>query len=118
MPKNTEGWRARRSPPSLHHLSLLFIYEVCAAVLLPATFVGLAAERLLFAVTEGFDTIAAHSCLNEGVLHRVRAIAAQSEVIFGRAALVAVPLNREADVGMLLQELRIALQRALVGRAY
>src|ERR1019366_2068649 len=63
-----------------------FVHEVPAAVLLPATFVRLGAERLLFAVADGFDAIAADSSLDERVLHRVRAAGAQGQVVFGRAA--------------------------------
>jgi len=97
---------------------LFFIHEVSAAVLLPATFVRLGAERFLLAVADGLDAIAANSSLDKRVLDRVRAASAQGQVIFGRAALVAVSLDRDVDVGMLLQELGIALQRALLVRAY
>src|ERR1019366_4515528 len=41
-----------------------------------------------------------------------------SEVVFGGAALVAVPLDGDVNVGMLLQEPRIALQRCLIGCAH
>src|ERR1700687_4812470 len=89
---------------------LFFVHEVPAAALLPATLVRLGAERFLFAVADGLDAIAGTSSLDERVFHRVRAIGAQGQVIFGRAALVAVSLDRDVDVGMLLQELRSALQ--------
>src|SRR5258708_39217624 len=99
MSKPAEWWTARR--PSLHSLCLFFVHEVTAAVLLPATFVRLGAERFLFAVADGLDTIAANSSLNERVLHRVRAAGAEGQVIFGRAALVAVSLDRDMNVGVL-----------------
>src|SRR5271169_5988452 len=76
--------------PSLHVLRLFFVHEVAATVLLPATFVRLSAERLLFAVAEYFDTVASHASLDERILHRIGAIGAQRQVIFGRAPLVAV----------------------------
>src|ERR1700686_3928772 len=99
-------------------LCLFFVHEVSAAVLLPAAFVRLGAERLLLAVADGLNTITANSSLDERVLHRVRAAGAEGKVIFGRAALVAVSLDRDVDVGVLLQELCIALQRALLVRAH
>src|SRR5229473_154728 len=49
---------------------------------------------------------------------RVPAIGAEGEVIFGRAALVAVSLDGDVNVGVLLQELCIALQRSLLVRAH
>src|SRR5258706_2883638 len=116
VPARLRCGRARR--PSLHLLFLFFVYEVSAAILLIATFVRLGAERFLVARADGLDSIATHSSLDEPILHRVRAVGAESQVIFGRAALVAVSLNSDVNVGMLLKELRIALQRALLIRAY
>src|SRR5271170_683121 len=114
---NPAQWWTGEAP--VHPLSLLFlVHEVAAAILLPATFSRLGAERFLLAVADRLDAIATNSSLNERILHRVRAVGAQGEVIFGRAAFVAMSLDRDADVGMLLQEWSITLQRALVGRAY
>src|SRR5208337_271838 len=81
-------------------------------------FVGLGAERLFLAIADGLDPTASNSSLDERVLNCVRTIGAQGQVIFGRAALVAVSFDRDVDVGMLLQELCIALQRALLVRAH
>src|ERR1700693_6323511 len=108
---------SRASPPGLLFL-LFFVHEVSAAVLLPATFVGFGAERFLFAVADGLDTVAAHSSLDERVLYRVRATGTQGQVVFGRAALVAVSLDCDVNVGVLLQELCVPLQRALLVRAH
>src|SRR6202162_1163827 len=108
---------SRASPPGLLYL-LFFVHEVSAAVLLPATFVGFGAEWFLFAVADGLDTVAADSSLDERVLHRVRATGTQGQVIFGRATLVAVSLDRDVNVGVLLQELCVPLQRALLVRAH
>src|SRR5271166_2413323 len=93
---------------------LLFVHEVTAAVLLPATFVRFGAERLFFAVTDGFDAIAGDSSLDERILYGVGAIGAQGQVIFGRTALVAMALDGNVNVGMLLQELGITLHRSLI----
>src|SRR5208282_2179536 len=96
----SSGWNLSKQGgarcPSLHFRSLFFVHEVSAAVLLPAAFVRLGAERFLFAVAEGLDAIAGHSSLDDRILHRVRAIGAQGQVIFGRAALVAVSLDGES----------------------
>src|ERR1035437_649951 len=108
-----DGRDARPLPPRL-----FFVHEVAAAVLLPAAFVRLGAERLFLAVSDCFDAVAGDSSLDELILHRIGAIGAQSEVVFGRAALVAVPLDGDVNVGMLLQEPRIALQRCLIGCAH
>src|SRR5260370_17378012 len=92
----------------------MFVYGVYPAILLKASFVRLGAERFLFAVADGFDAIAADSSLDERILYRVRAIGAEGQVIFGRAALVAVPLAGDVKVGVLLAKLSIALQRSLL----
>src|SRR5712671_7868529 len=87
------------------HRALLFIYEVAAAILLPTGFVGFGAERFLLAVADGLDAIATNSGLHEGILDCVRTVGAESEVVLGGAALVAVSFDRDADIRMLLQEL-------------
>src|SRR5208282_1238117 len=97
---------------------LFLVHDVTATVLLPATFVRLGAEWFLFAVADGLDAIAADSGLDKRILYRVGAIGAQGQVIFCRSALVAMALDGDVDIGMLLQEARIALHRALVGCAY
>jgi hypothetical protein len=75
---------------------LFFVYEVPAAILLITTFVRFGAERLFFTVADGFDAIARHSRLNQRILHRVRAIRAKRQVIFGRTAFVAMSFDRDA----------------------
>ena len=89
---------------------LFVVHEVTTAVLLPATFVRFGTERLLLAVTEGFDAITRNSSLDERILDRVRAVRAGGEVIFGQGrARRSIPRSRDVDIGMLLQELRIGL---------
>src|SRR5215469_7871974 len=97
-------------------LLLLFVHKVAAPVLLPARLVRFGAERFFFAVADGLDAIAADPGLYERILDRVGAIGAESEVVFGRTPLVAVPLDGEADVRVLLEELRVALDRRLLVR--
>src|SRR5579864_1953647 len=87
-----------------------------AAVLLPAAFVGLGAERFFLTVADGLDAAGTDSGGDQGTLHRIGAAIAQSQVVLGRSALVAVALNREVDIGMLPQELGITLNgRLLIG---
>ena len=86
-------------------------------ILLPASFVGFGAERLLLAVADRLDIVGADATLHQRVLHGVRAAVAQSQVVLRRPALVAVSLDREVDVGMLLEESDICLQRTLLVRA-
>src|SRR5205814_9334485 len=46
--------------------------------------------------------------------HGAGTAVAQGQVVFGGSALVAVSLNRERDIGMLLQERDVTLQRRLL----
>src|ERR1041384_2370330 len=64
-----------------------------AAVLLPAILVGLRALRLLLAVADGLQGVCAHPSLEEGLLGGVGAALAQSQVVFGGTAFVAVAFN-------------------------
>ena len=82
---------------------------MAAPILLPAAFVRFSTERLLFAIAEGFDAIPTDSSLNKRILHRVSAIGSERKIVFGRTTLVAVSLDGEANVGMLLEELRVRL---------
>src|SRR5581483_1045351 len=91
-------------------LRLLFrVDEMAAAVMLPALIVVLGTERFFFTVADRLDVGRTDAALHQGVLHGIGAVVAQGEVIFLRAALVAVSLNRELHVGMLLQEVDISL---------
>src|SRR5579863_4308739 len=87
-----------------------------AAVLLPASFVAFCAERFLLAVADRLDAAGADARRGELVLPRAGALVTERQVVLGGAALVAVSLNREVDVGMLREERHISLnRRALVG---
>ena len=83
-------------------------------ILLPASFVALGTERLLFAVADRLDATGVDTLCGQRVLDRGGALISQSEVIFGGTAVVAVSLNRDVDAGMLCQELRIRLDRTLL----
>ncbi len=56
--------------------SLLLIHEVTAAVLLPAFFIGLGAERLLLAIADGLDAVGANATLHQSISHRIGAVIA------------------------------------------
>src|SRR5258708_26407637 len=83
-------------------------------ILLPASFVALGAERLLFAVADRLDATGVDTLRGQRILDCGGALISQSEVIFGGTAVVAVPLDRDVDVGMLAQKLRIGLDRTLL----
>src|SRR5581483_9752200 len=102
------GRKGRRNgPPSSQVLFL--VYKVTAPVLLPALLVRLGAERFLLAVADRLDSAGIDSRRGQGVLYGIGTIVTQGQVVFRRAALVTVSLNREVDVGMLSQELRARL---------
>jgi hypothetical protein len=66
-PHKIRGWGTLRV--SLHRanakkIPLVGADEMAAAILLIAGFTGFGAERLFFAVADGFDAIARHSRLN------------------------------------------------------
>jgi len=86
-------------------------------VLLPAGFVRLGAERFFLSVADGFNPACAHACRGQSHLHGTGAAISQGQVVFGRTTLIAMSLDREVDVGMSVEELRISCDRALLIRA-
>src|SRR5579863_3719469 len=94
--------------------SLFLVDEMAAAVLLPASFVAFGAERFFLAVTDRLDAAGADSESRQSSLDGARTLIAQRQVVLGRAALVAVSLNRKIHVGMMREELRISLHRGLL----
>jgi uncharacterized membrane protein len=74
---NTKTEREKGSGHEAAPVPILFlVHQMSASILLVATFVRLGAERLLFAVADGFDAIPTHSSLDERILDRIRAIRA------------------------------------------
>src|SRR5215472_7531878 len=119
IPRRTDPLSARSGsggggPAPAPNVQLLGVHEVSAAVGLPALLGRLRAERFLLAVADRLDVRRVDAALDQGGLHRVGAAVAQRQVVFGRSPLVAVSLNGEAHVGMLLQEVDIALHRRLL----
>jgi hypothetical protein len=92
--------------------------EMCSAVLLPALFVALRASRLFLAVADGTDARGRDAQLHKCVLCGRGAIVAEREIVLGRSAFVAMTLDGEVNVGMLLQVIGIRLQNGLVARAH
>src|SRR5580692_706004 len=93
---------------------LLLIDKMATAVLLPASFVAFCAERFLLAVADGLDPAGVDARRSQRVFHGTGALVAQGQVVIGRAALVAVSFNRQVDIGMLIEERHIGLDRRLL----
>src|SRR5579863_6254922 len=88
--------------------------EVAAAVLLPASFIALCAEGFLLAVADRLYAAGTDAACGQRVLHCAGTLVAQSDVVFGRPALVAVSLNRDVHIGVLAEELDVGLHRSLL----
>src|SRR5689334_20937111 len=73
--------------------------EVRAAVPLPATFVGFRALRPLFAVADGLEPVFRDAQLNQDVLSGAGAAVSETQVVFRRAAFVAVALHHDRSIG-------------------
>src|ERR1700682_5603687 len=110
----TWGMAAGPAFPRSLNVLLLLINKVTTAILLPASFVALGAERFLLAVAERLDAAGADTLRSQRVPDRGSALVSQSEVILGGTTFVAVSLDRYVHVGMLAQELRIGLDRTLL----
>src|ERR1035441_7888847 len=105
--------KKRETPNGASRPVSLLIDEMPTAVLLPASFVAFGAEGLFLAVADGLDPAGVHARRGQRVLHRAGALVAQSQVVLGRATLVAVSFNREIHIAVLTQELRVRLDRGL-----
>src|SRR3954463_8406546 len=106
--RDKESGDAGASP---NERQLLLVHEVPAAILLPASFVALAAERLFLAVADRFDAAGIDSRSSQSSLHGASALVSQTQVVLGGPTLVAVSFDRDVDVRMLAQELSIGLHR-------
>src|SRR5208282_4345535 len=106
------------APPLARSNSLLLINKVAAAVLLPTGFVVFQAERFLLAVADCLDTAGVHSGRGQGILHRTGALVSQGQIVLGRAAVIAMSLDRKVDVGMLVEKKHVGLYGSLLIGAY
>src|ERR1700722_1198897 len=104
-----KGGRLRRPP-----VRSLLKNEMAAAILLPASFVAFCAEGLFLPVADGLDPAGADASPCQRGFHRTGTLVAQGQVVVGRSALVAMSLNRDVHILMLIEELRVRLQRTLL----
>src|SRR5207248_8347429 len=88
-----------------------------APVLLPALLVGFGAERFFLALADGLAAVRAHAIPRQLVANGGSPAVAQRQIVFGRAALVAVAFNRKSQIRVLLQELRRGSERLRYLRA-
>ena len=93
-----EAATAIAAAPGTRSGFLLGLREMPAAILLPAGFVGLGAERLLLAVTNGFDATDVDPGCGQRVLDGIGTPVTQSEVVLGRSALIAVAFDGDLDI--------------------
>src|SRR6185312_1188957 len=92
---------------------LLVDGECCAAVLLPARFVVLGAELLFLAVADGAQPVGAHTGGNQRLLGGVGAVFTECQVVFHRAALVAISADDHLQFRMLVQVVGVLLNCGL-----
>ena len=76
-----------------------------AAVLLPALFVVVGAERLLFAVAHGHHAVGRDAKRYEELLRGLGTAIAERQVVFGGTTLVAMAFNRDFDLRIGTQKL-------------
>ncbi len=96
--------------PAIGWLWLFGLGEVAATVLLVAGFGGFGAEGLFFAPTGGVEVIGGKAEADQIFLNGVGTALAQSEVVFGGTAFVAVSFDRDVHVGIILEEVGGFLQ--------
>lgn len=89
---------------------LLVEGEVAATILLPAGFVGFGAEGFFLAPTGGGDVVAGNTEAGEVILDSIGAALAESEIVFGGTAFVAMTFDGEARVWITFQKVRVALK--------
>src|SRR5579863_4322516 len=111
----------RRTPPGSSEWLLLRSCRLAfgapdglgVTVLLVALLVLIRADRLQLTIRDGRDVVARNARISEELLGRVGALLTQTQVVLFTATLVAVAFERELDVRVLLEEVRISLQRLL-----
>src|SRR6185369_3021381 len=86
-----------------------------ATVLRPGPLVMPRIEWKFLAVTDRPKPIRGHAERNQVGLRGEGPLFAEREVVFGRAALVAVPLDGDDPRGVLLQDAGVRIERLLTG---
>src|SRR5437773_305847 len=107
----TTGLRPDERVPAPDDLKLV------AAVLRPGGLVVSVHERPFLAPRLGLDAARVDAVTHEVLLARLGAPVAEREVVFVRAALVAVPVDPDAEVGVGLQDGDLLVERPGVVRA-
>jgi hypothetical protein len=79
--------------------------EMAAAILLPASFVALHAEGLLLAEANGGKAIRGDAEGNEILFHGIGAAITEAQVVFRRAALIAVAFNGHFEARIIFQKI-------------
>src|SRR5690348_727342 len=88
-------------------------HQMSPPIGLPASLVLLGTEGLFLAVADGADVGSIHAQLDQVVLDRVGATVAETHVVLGAAAIVAMALDDEIDIGVGLEEGGVGLQGLL-----
>src|SRR5574337_872769 len=105
----------RSSTPGISaSASLSGVDDVIAAVLGPGRFVVTRVLRLLLAERDGFDLAGAGAQQHHHALDGIGALLPERDVVFARAALVGVALDRHPRARMRLQVARVRLDEGLV----
>src|ERR1700735_1836643 len=81
-----------------YSFSLLRAHEVRTPILLPAGFIRLRAERLLFTIAHSGQAIGGNSELHQEIACGLCTPLAETEIVFRRAALVAMALDAHLDL--------------------
>src|SRR6185436_9069866 len=96
---------------------LLFDEERRAPVLRPALLVLLGADGPLLAIAHEREAIGLDALGDEIVHRRARTALAEAQVVLIGAALVTVPFDEDDVLGVLLQPLRVRVERRAIARA-
>src|SRR3954452_13731918 len=83
-----------------------------AAVLRPARDVVADRDRTLLAIRHGAHAVGLDAARGEIIANRLGPAGAERDVVFARAAFVGVAFDREGVIGVLLQPLRLLVERA------
>ena len=84
--------------------------KVATPVLLPAHFVGLHTEGFFLAPTGGCNLIRGNAETDEILLYLIGAAVAESDVVLGRTALIAVAFDGDVSRRVALEEIRRLLK--------
>lgn len=84
--------------------------EVRATVLCPRRLIMSRIEWDLLSIADGINSVGSHSQRGEGAFNRSSTLSSKSKVVFNRSALVGVPLDCNAESGLLLQDSGVRLE--------